>query len=417
MLANFFDKVIHAPFNPFLPIFVAETLGRPQSFAAAFRAAETLAQTLASFGFGLLSTNARAKTALVLAALNTPLAAAVFLMRSPSLLMVAAAVHGALSGVASSVSSLYLVTLAPPERLGAASSLQYVGATLGSAIGSAIGGMILARGAGGKAGGFGALAGVMLASSVPVLLVIMLAMPSLGAGTERDNEASSTRTSSSSSVPPSSQRSLGDLLRVPAVDYLLLMQGLRTCWWGSTSMSIPYLLNALTNGNKSMVGLYSLGSLTSAMLVMLLGGALSDAHRPHGGGYIVRGALCLLAVLSPMIGIAGAAGSAAGVFVAGWVATCLAWTVSGQVNPLVGAVAEHLRDSEGGGGEEGRLTGLVSAAWAAGSLCGGQLHGRFVEGTRSLWVLYVALGGVLLLAERATARLVHTLQQDREAKQ
>ena len=46
---------------------------------------------------------------------------------------------------------------------------------------------------------------------------------------------------------------------------------------------------------------------------------------------------------------------------------------------------------------------------------GGQLHGRFVEGSRSLWVLYVALGGVLLLAERATARLVDTLRQEKEA--
>ena len=32
-------SVIQAPFNPFLPIFVAESLGRPQAFAAALRAA------------------------------------------------------------------------------------------------------------------------------------------------------------------------------------------------------------------------------------------------------------------------------------------------------------------------------------------------------------------------------------------
>ena len=77
------DKIIHAPFNPFMPIFVAEQLGRPQAFAALMRGAETLAQTTAAFCFGLLSTNARAKAALVVASLNTPLAAALFLIRSP----------------------------------------------------------------------------------------------------------------------------------------------------------------------------------------------------------------------------------------------------------------------------------------------------------------------------------------------
>ena len=131
-------SVIQAPFNPFLPIFVAESLGRPQAFAAALRAAETLSQTLASLVFGLLSTNSRAKLALALATLHTPVAAAMFLSRDPSLLMVLASLHGVLSGVSSSVSSLYLVTMAPPARIGAASSLQYVGSTLGSAIGAAM---------------------------------------------------------------------------------------------------------------------------------------------------------------------------------------------------------------------------------------------------------------------------------------
>ena len=73
-----------------------------------------------------------------LATLNTPVAAAMFLSRNPSLLMVLASLHGVLSGVSSSVSSLYLVTMAPPARIGAASSLQYVGSTLGSAIGAAM---------------------------------------------------------------------------------------------------------------------------------------------------------------------------------------------------------------------------------------------------------------------------------------
>ena len=68
-------------------------------------------------------------------------------------------------------------------------------------------------------------------------------------------------------------------------------------------------------------------------------------------------------------------------------------TLQGQVNPLIRSVAEP--------GEEGRLTGLGSAAWALGSLCGGQLHGWGVEGR--LRLLYAALGLVLVAAERAAA--------------
>ena len=128
----------------------------------------------------------------------------------------------------------------------------------------------------------------------------------------------------------------------------------------AATLSIPYLLNSITQ-SKAKVGWYSLGSLTSAMICMLLGGALADskgarpsrppdtAHsaldapeaeppsrldpgskllRRCDNGAIARACLLGLAVLSPCIGIAGAAGSAVGVAVAGWAATSLAWSVS-----------------------------------------------------------------------------------------
>ena len=132
----------------------------------------------------------------------------------------------------------------------------------------------------------------------------------------------------------------------------------------AATLSIPYLLNSITQ-SKAKVGWYSLGSLTSAMICMLLGGALADSKgarpprppdthtprsaawmhrrlnprrvRPSPGskllrrcdnGAIARTCLLGLAVLSPCIGIAGAAGSAVGVAVAGWAATSLAWSVS-----------------------------------------------------------------------------------------
>jgi predicted MFS family arabinose efflux permease len=386
------DKIIHAPFNPFLPIFVAEQLGRPQAFAALLRGAETLAQTAASLGFGLLSTNARAKAALVVASLNTPLAGALFLMRSPGMLIVASALHGALSGVGSSVSSLYLVTLAPPERMGSASSLQYVGNTMGSAIGAAIGGAILARST-----GFRTLALTMLVGALPVQIVTALVMPSLVAADPGSKPSGQNVQAASVPATPLASESLRELLGRPAVRALLMMQYLRTCFWGCASMSIPYLLNNLAEHAKSTVGFYSLGSLSSAMVSMLVLGGVSDANK--NGGTIARCCLLGLAVLSPCIGVAGRAKSAVGVLVAGWCATCLAWSVSGQINPLTRQVARR--------GSEGRLTGLVSAAWAAGSLCGAQLHGWGVNSR--LRLLYLGLGALLVVAERCTAVLLRAV--------
>ena len=51
--------------------------------------------------------------------------------------------------------------------------------------------------------------------------------------------------------------------------------GRRVCCRAAT-LSIPYLLNSITQ-SKAKVGWYSLGSLTSAMICMLLGGALADS--------------------------------------------------------------------------------------------------------------------------------------------
>eukprot|EP01043_Picozoa_sp_COSAG02_P007977 COSAG02_NODE_247_length_27137_cov_61.275057_23_plen_428_part_00 len=392
------DKIIHAPFNPFLPIFVAEQLGRPQAFAALLRGAETLAQTTASLGFGLLSTNARAKAALVVASLNTPLAGALFLMRSPTILVIASALHGALSGIGSSVSSLYLVTLAPQERMGSASSLQYVGNTLGSAIGAAVGGAILAR-----TNSFRILALTMLVGALPVQVVTALAMPSLATGDSSSTTNRATVQIAPESATPPASESLQELLGRPAVRALLMMQYLRTCFWGCASMSIPYLLNSLAVHAKSTVGLYSLGSLSSAMVSMLILGGVSDATK--NGGTIARCCLLGLAVLSPCIGVAGRAGSTVGVLIAGWCATCLAWSVSGQINPLTRAVARR--------GTEGRLTGLVSAAWAAGSLCGAQLHGWGVNSR--LRLLYIGLGVLLVVAERCTAVLLKAVAAENSA--
>ena len=114
------------------------------------------------------------------------------------------------------------MTLAPPERLGSASSLQYVGSTMGSAIGAAIGGAILAR-----SSGFRTLALAMLVTSLPVLTVTALAMPSLAAEGGSSSSApieKSTRSDQPSTGLSPPVETLGELLARPAVRALLMMQ-------------------------------------------------------------------------------------------------------------------------------------------------------------------------------------------------
>eukprot|EP01047_Picozoa_sp_COSAG01_P055208 COSAG01_NODE_6121_length_3840_cov_2.844159_1_plen_439_part_00 len=430
--------MLHAPFNPFWPIYVAERLGRPQSFAAAFRAAETLAQTLASFAFGVVARNTLAKFAMVVAMLNTSLAASIFLLRSPPLLMLAAVVHGALSGVASSVASLYLVTLAPADQLGCAASLQYVGNTLGSAVGGALGGWIIARHS------FSHLAVLMFLGTTPVLSIVVCAIPALtdaGAPCTLHVAGAQYRVGGGPGPEKARQTRQGSLalLQRPAVRALLLVQWLRTVFWGCASMSIPFLLNKISGSNKQLVGWYrlrhagippgllswlriprcvlrgcdgrrdhrgarwrgrrySLGSLSSAMVCMVVGGHLSDRWTramPKGAASSVGrydttvASQCLmgLAVMSPLIGCAARRRSIVGVLAAGWLSTCLAWTVSGQISPLARSVvrtpsprAAHSWRSDGAlaGRQAGRQACRVhelTSSRGATSTCVGRDHG------------------------------------------
>ena len=94
---------------------------------------------------------------------------------------------------------------------------------MGSAIGAAIGGAILAR-----SSGFRTLALAMLVTSLPVLTVTALAMPSLAAeggssSTSAPSEKSPRSDQPSAGSPPPVE-TLGELLARPAVRALLMMQ-------------------------------------------------------------------------------------------------------------------------------------------------------------------------------------------------
>jgi uncharacterized transporter YbjL len=100
------------------------------------------------------------------------------------------------------------------------------------------------------------------------------------------------------------------------------------------------------------------------------------------------------------IGIASAflalsAGNSAALFVAGMLATTVAWTLSGQVTPLAKEMSEP--------GEEGRLVGMILFPWALGMLAGAQIHGQLSESNPGLMFALLTL---LLVATYGLAELM-----------
>jgi MFS family permease len=171
--------VVLGPFLPFLPIFVAEQLELPQSFTGLYRTVGLISMVVSPIVLGaVLSDGRRAKPAVVLGMLGTPLAAGLFVARQPTLMVAVAVAQGVLDGVITSAGKSYMVLAAPEGRLGACTAVYFIGSTLGSALGSAAGGLLLAEAGPGSAdGGFGLLGGIMLALSLPLVAIASCGLP------------------------------------------------------------------------------------------------------------------------------------------------------------------------------------------------------------------------------------------------
>ena len=95
--------VVLGPFLPFLPIFVAEQLELPQSFTGLYRTVGLISMVVSPIVLGaVLSDGRRAKPAVVLGMLGTPLAAGLFVARQPTLMVAVAVAQGVLDGVITS---------------------------------------------------------------------------------------------------------------------------------------------------------------------------------------------------------------------------------------------------------------------------------------------------------------------------
>ena len=102
----------------------------------------------------------------MLGLIGTPVAAAVFIIVNPGVLLGLSIYRGISDGLLNGGGQTYMIATAPASRLGAATAIYFLGNTLGSALGSLIGGVIL------ELSSFTILGFAMLAASGPVLLAV-----------------------------------------------------------------------------------------------------------------------------------------------------------------------------------------------------------------------------------------------------
>ena len=192
------------------------------------------------------------------------------------------------------------------------------------------------------------------------------------------------------------------LMRFPVLA-LAVMQFLRTTFWGAAGLALPLLIKNLTGSNIA-VGAFSAATLTAGVAAVLIIGPVSDR--------IGRKKVVLASIATMVVGslvLASTFGAAWGLFVAGTAASIGAWTLSGQVPPLVKQIER--------GGESGRVMALTAFPWALGMMTGSQLHGRLTEtDPETLFRLTTALligsflAGILLFARGGIDRASYTDQ-------
>ncbi len=371
LLLLFINGMVFGPFLPFLPVYVEEELKLSQTFTANFRTVSFFLMAAFVLLGGVLSDSLGPKKSMLVGLVGTPVAAAIFIVGNPGILLGMAVYRGISEGFLNGGGQTYMIATAPATRLGAATAVYFLGNTLGSAIGSLIGGVVL------ELSSFLALGFVMLAASGPVLLAILFLLPEV--------------------QPKKSERpKVGEVLRGYLeivgrrhVWTLSTMQFLRTTFWGAASLTMPFLMNELT-GSKIAVSSFNTASLVAGMASMIVVGAISDRV---GRRRIVLACIAGIGIASAFLALS--AGNSAALFVAGMFATTVAWTLSGQVTPLAKEMSEP--------GEEGRLVGMILFPWALGMLAGAQIHGQLSESNPGLMFALLTL---LLVATYGLAELM-----------
>ena len=372
LLVLFLNGLIAGPLSSFLPIYVSEALGAGQSLTANLRTVSLAFMAISALAGGQASDSFGTKLTFFLGILGTPAAAAIYLVDSIPALYLLSAYSGVGLGLLSTGSQSYLINSTWLGRIGAATGIYFAGRTLGGAFGDPIGGAIL------QISSFRVFGLTALLAIVPVLAILAIFLPG---------------------VSPAARGSRGTLAALAGFFQILVrgkvlalavVQLLRTTFWGAASLALPFLIKSLTGSNLA-VGWFGGASMAAGVVAVLVMGPVSDRIGRRkavlaGVGAMIAGSVLLAAMVD----------AAAGLMVAGALASIGAWTLSGQVPPLVKEIER--------GGEAGRVMAMASFSWALGTLVGAQLHGFVTESSpRALFLITTA---ILIAAMGAAAYLL-----------
>ena len=388
----FFNGAISDPFSTFLPIYVSEKLGEGQALTANLRSTVLVFMAVFALVGGFASDAIGPRATFFIGVSGTPASAAIFLVDDLWLLFLLSAYAGVGLGMLSTGSQSYLLNATLSVRIGAATGLYFAGRTLGAAVGDPIAGAIL------NDHPFELLAVLGIVASIPVLASIVLFVPAI---TETE--------SSAENIAQMLAGYVRIMMRFPVLA-LAAMQFLRTTFWGAAGLALPLLIKSVTGSNLA-VGAFGAATLTGGVAAVLVIGPVSDR--------IGRRNVVLAAIATMIVGsvvLIFSLGTATGLFAAGIVASVGAWTLSGQVPPLVKQIER--------GGESGRVMALTAFPWALGTLTGSQLHGRLTETHPALLfaITTALLAGalvtaILLFARADIGRVSHPVREDKRRRQ
>jgi MFS family permease len=350
--------VVSGPAHGLLPVYLEHDLAWAPPAIAALTAIRLLPAALTAPVGGALADALGPQRALGIGLLSLPLIALAYLTPGAGLLAALILLSGLAEGLQSTGSQAYLVARATPATIGLASSVFYVGSTLGGALGNLAAGALLT--------GWG-FAGLGAAGVLVGLLLLWPAAMLPGEPTRPARRA----------VGRGNLAAYRALVGHRPVRQVAALRFLSTCFWGAATLLWPLLIARLS-GDPAVAALFGTVSLTLAVACQLVTGRVIDAIGPS------RPAL-LLAALVPATALLAAltADSLPGFFAAGVLATCVAWSLSGAVMPLVRAVAPADR--------QGQTVGLLHLLWCLAMLSGALLAGWLLPIHPALPFVAVAL--------------------------
>lgn len=369
-----------APIRSLLPVYVESALRQPPIFTSSVLSAQLLVAGLFAVVGGAVADGVGQRRALLLGLAGLPLASAAFLTDQPWAMAALVGLRGATEGLQTAGSQSYLVAGAPAGQLGLASALYFLGGTLGSSLGNLVAGWVVA------AQGFQRLALGIVAAGVALTVAAALL---LGEPAETGPERRGVR---------SGVRGYGGLLRRSEVRLLGCVRLLPTCYWGVMTLLMPLLIYRLS-GSVLTVSWYAAVSLLLAAGCQILTGRLVDTRSRTVPPRVLTALIPVCAALA-----AASSGSLPALFAVGVLGTCVAWSLSATLPPLVREVA--------GSAEQGRILGFLHLLWCTGMLGGTVLAGALVDRSAALPFAVVAVLNVpTWLAARGLARAIATRQR------